>query len=46
MLYTTFDNNSTLRNISFKYSPTEKCILKNINLKINAGEKVAFDPRQ
>lgn len=32
----------TLCNICFKYNPTEKYILKNINLKINAGEKVAL----
>lgn len=32
----------TLCNISFKYNPAEKYILKNLNLKINAGEKVAI----
>ncbi|WP_028388750.1 peptidase domain-containing ABC transporter [Legionella fairfieldensis] len=32
----------TLCNISFKYNSEEKYILKNINLKINAGEKVVL----
>lgn len=32
----------TLCNISFKYNPAEKYILKNFSLKINAGEKVAL----
>ena len=31
-----------LKNVSFKYPDAEECILENINLKINAGETVAF----
>lgn len=30
------------RDVSFKYPDAEECILENINLKINAGETVAF----
>lgn len=31
-----------LKNVSFKYSHAEKYVLKDLNLKINAGEKVAI----
>ena len=31
-----------LANISFRYNPNEKYILKNINIQINAGEKIAI----
>lgn len=29
------------RNVSFRYPGTEKCVLKNINLKLKAGERLA-----
>jgi ATP-binding cassette subfamily B protein len=37
------DNEYTLelRNVSFKYPGTEKYVLKNINMKLNIGEKLA-----
>jgi ABC-type multidrug transport system fused ATPase/permease subunit len=34
--------NIEFRNVSFKYPSREKMIFKNLNLKINEGQKVAF----
>ncbi|MFR4815556.1 ATP-binding cassette domain-containing protein [Peptoniphilus sp.] len=38
----TNENKFELQNVSFKFEKSDKYILKNINLKINTGEKVAI----
>ena len=38
----TNENKFELQNVSFKFKKSDKYILKNINLKINTGEKVAI----
>lgn len=38
----TFDYDIEFRNVSFKYPGTQEYVLKNINLKIGKGEKIAL----